>query len=217
MLTVGCCGFPVPATRYFKEFAYVEIMETHATTPGVGTVKRWKREAPEGFRFAMLAPREVGQESFRKGPVTDQALSALATVGKEISASTVIFLSPADFASTRPNKAAVKDLMTHCKTQFERVVWEPPVSWDADEADAIMKGIGVAARDPLKQGLSKARAAYYRMPGPAGHKSRYEEPAIEKLAALAAAAEHDDVTYVFANVDMFTDAKRFRRALASAR
>ncbi len=217
MLTVGCCGFPVPATRYFKEFVYVEIMETHASTPGIGTVKRWKREAPPGFRFAMLAPREVGQENFRKGPVTDQALSVLATLGKEISATTVIFLSPNELASTRPNRAAVKDLMTHCKTQFERVVWEPPLSWDADEADAIMKGIGVAARDPLKQGLSKARAAYYRMPGPAGHKSRYEDPAIEKLAALAAEAEHDDVTYVFANVDMFTDAKRFQKALASSR
>mgnify|MGYP006198623227 CR=1 FL=1 len=68
-------------------------------------------------------------------------------------------------------------------------------------------------RDPLVQGLSKRDVAYYRLHGPAGHKSRYEDPAIEKLSEIAAKAEHDVATYVFTNVDMFADAKRFKKAL----
>ena len=62
ILTIGCAGFPVPATRYFKEFLFVEVQETHVTQPGTGTIRRWRREAPPGFSFAMLAPREIGQE-----------------------------------------------------------------------------------------------------------------------------------------------------------
>ncbi len=30
MITVGCAGFPVPATRYFREFMFVEVQETRA-------------------------------------------------------------------------------------------------------------------------------------------------------------------------------------------
>ena len=64
MVTVGCAGFAVPATRYFKEYLFVEVQETHLAVPGPGTLRRWRREAPEGFEFALLGPREVGQEGF---------------------------------------------------------------------------------------------------------------------------------------------------------
>ena len=51
------------------------------------------------------------------------------------------------------------------------------------------------------------------MPGPAGHKSRYEDPAIERLAEIAKKGKHKEATYVFTNVDMFADAKRFKKAM----
>ena len=38
MITIGCAGFPVPATRYFKEFLFVEVQETHVTLPGTDCV-----------------------------------------------------------------------------------------------------------------------------------------------------------------------------------
>jgi hypothetical protein len=45
---------------------------------------------------------------------------------------------------------------------------------------------------------------------PAGHKSRYEDPAIERLAEIAHEAKNEAAHYVFTNVDMFADAKRFK-------
>lgn len=214
MIVVGCAGFPVPATRYFKEFLFVEIQETHVAPPGVGTVRRWRREAPEGFEFAMLAPREIGQEGFRGGKVTETALKNLADVGKELSATTAVFVAPAEFASSRANRTAVKEFLSSVRKKFERVVWEAPLAWDIKDADSAAADTGVVvARDPLIHGLSRSPVAYYRMPGPAGHKSRYEDPAIERLAGLARDAEHKRVTYVFTNVDMFADAKRFKKAM----
>ncbi len=214
MITIGCAGFPVPATRYFKEFLFVEVQETHVTLPGTGTIRRWRREAPEGFVFAMLAPRDIGQEGFRDGMVTETALKNLVEVGKELDASIAVFVAPPEFAANRTNKAAVKEFLTGVKKKFAHIVWEPPPAWDPEEAAALAAEAGaVASRDPLQHGTTKAAYAYYRLPGPAGHKSRYEDPAIEKLAELAKNAKNKDATYVFTNVDMFADAKRLKKSL----
>ena len=217
VMRVGCAGFPVPATRYFKEFMFCEIQETHHALPGMGTIRRWRREAPAGFEFAMLAPREIGQEGFREGKVVETALKTLLEVGKELEATTAVFVSPPELTSSRTNKAAVKDFLQSVGKKFDRVVWEAPTTWDPDDAATLAIDVKVIpARDPLAHGKLDAPVAYYRLPGPAGHKSRYEDPAIEKLAQIAKETKHKDVTYVFTNVDMFADAKRFKKAMKIA-
>jgi uncharacterized protein YecE (DUF72 family) len=216
MITIGCAGFPVPATRYFKEFLFVEVQETHVAQPGTGTIRRWRREAPAGFEFALLAPRDIGQEGFREGKVTEMALKNLVEVTKELDAQTAVFVAPPDFASSRGNKTAVKEFLAsvHGKRKFKRVVWEPPPTWDPDEAaDLAAESGATAARDPLVHGTTTAAFGYYRLPGPAGHKSRYEDPAIEKLADIAGGCRNEQAIYVFTNVDMFADAKRLKKAM----
>lgn len=214
MLTVGCAGFPVPATRYFKEFMFVEVQETHVSIPGPGTIRRWKREAPEGFRFALLGPREVGQEGFRDGKVIETALKSLDAVAEELEATTAVFMAPPEFTLNRANRGIVREFLVSIRTRYGRVIFEPAAGSDPDECDELAQEVGaIAARDPLVSGLSKRATAYYRLHGPAGRKSRYEDPAIEKLAEIAKGAKHHkDVTYVFTNVDMFADAKRFKKA-----
>ncbi|WP_438044200.1 DUF72 domain-containing protein [Sorangium sp. So ce128] len=214
MITVGCAGFPVPATRYFREFMFVEVQETHVSLPGPGTIRRWRREAPGGFRFALLGPREIGQEGFRDGKVIETALKSIEAVADELEAKLAVFVGPPEFTPTRANKAILRDFLLNVKKRFERVVFEPPPGWDLDECDELTQEVGaLAARDPLNAGLSRLKVAYYRLHGPAGHKSRYEDPAIERLAEIARGAKHDDATYVFTNVDMFADAKRFKKAM----
>jgi uncharacterized protein YecE (DUF72 family) len=216
MITIGCAGFPVPATRYFKEFLFVEVQDTHVTQPGTGTIRRWRREAPSGFSFALLAPRDIGQEGFRDGKATESALKNLAEVAKELEAQTAVFAAPPDFTSSRNNRSAVKDFLSGVtgKKKFGRIVWEPPPTWDADEARALAAECGAtAARDPLAHGTTDDAFGYYRLPGPAGHKSRYEDPAIEKLAEIALGCKNEHAIYVFTNVDMFADAKRLKKAM----
>jgi uncharacterized protein YecE (DUF72 family) len=214
MFTIGCAGFAVPATRYFKEYLFVEIQETHLAIPGQGTVRRWQREAPKGFQFALLAPKEFGQEGFREGPAVEGAMQRLTDTAKELDARTAIFLASADFANNRTNKSALKSFLTSVKKHFERVVFDAGPGWNPEDADALAEDTKtVAARDPLQHGLSKRPEAYYRLPGPAGHKSRYEDPVIDRLAEIARADMAQEATYVFTNVDMFADAKRFRKSL----
>jgi len=214
MMVVGCAGFAVPATRYFKEYFFVEVQETHLAIPGAGTLRRWRREAPADFAFALLGPREITQEGFRGGKVIETALEKLGEVAQELDARTAIFLSPPDFPQTRANRTALRDFLKDVRKRFDRVVFESGPAWKPDDADELAEDTDtLAARDPLQHGLSKRATAYYRLPGPAGHKSRYEDPAIERLADVAKTDLKQQATYVFTNVDMFADAKRFKRAV----
>lgn len=214
MITVGCAGFAVPLTRYVKEFMFVEVQETNTSTPGRGTLGRWKRQGPDGFEFALLGPREVGQEGFRDGKVVETALGMLSDVAEELGSKTVVFLAPPDFAASKTNRAVVKEFLTSVRKRFDRVVWEAPPTWDPDDAlDVALEARAVAARDPLSAGTYKSKFGYYRLPGPAGHKSRYEDPALEKLAEIVKASKHDSSVWVFTNVDMFADAKRLKKLL----
>jgi uncharacterized protein YecE (DUF72 family) len=214
MITVGCAGFAVPATRYFKEYFFVEVQETHLAVPGPGSLRRWRREAPDGFEFALLGPREVGQEGFREGKVIETALKTLSEVAQELSAKTAVFVAPPDFPHSRANRSALRDFLKSVRAQFDRVVFDPGPAWNPDDSDEVAEeSNSLAARDPLHHGLSEREAAYYRLPGPAGHKSRYEDPAIERLADIARDGTEQQATYVFTNVDMFADAKRFKKAM----
>ncbi len=213
MLTVGCAGFAVPATRYFKEYLFVEIQETNLAVPGPGTIRRWAREAPEGFEFALLGPKEIIAEGFKLGPAVDEALASLASVRDQLNATTAVFAAPPEFGPTRANKQNLKAFLEHVRSAYSRIVFEVP-GWKPDDADSLAEETdSLAARDPLQVGLSKRTHAYYRLPGPAGRKSRYEDPAIEELAEIASGGGDQIAHYVFANVDMFSDAKRFRRAM----
>jgi uncharacterized protein YecE (DUF72 family) len=214
MITVGCAGFAVPATRYFKEYDFVEIQETHRAVPGPGTIRRWRREAPQGFEFALVAPREVGADNFKPSPPVTAGLKILDDVAEQLESKLAVFLAPAEFSQSRANKSALKDFLKDVRSRFPTIVFELGPQWPADDADAVAEETDtIAARDPLLQGLSKRKVAYYRLPGPAGHKSRYEDPAIERLAEIAQSADHSSVHYVFTNVDMFADGKRFKRAM----
>jgi uncharacterized protein YecE (DUF72 family) len=126
-----------------------------------------------------------------------------------------VFVASAEFHPTRANRTVLREFLADVRTRFDTVVFEPTPEWDLDECDGLAEQVdAIVARDPLTQDVSKRKIAYYRLHGPAGHKSRYEDPAIERLAEIAREkAKHDNATYVFTNVDMFADAKRFKKAL----
>ncbi len=52
---VGCCGFPVSRSRYFKTHSLVEIQQTFYKLPSKKTLVRWRNEAPENFEFTIKA------------------------------------------------------------------------------------------------------------------------------------------------------------------
>lgn len=216
MTLIGCSGFPVPATRYLKEFALVEVADTYLGVPGPAIVRRWRREAPPGFVFTALAPREVSADNFRPGGAADAAWEGFTAVVRDLDARAIVVLSAPEMTASKVNRGAVRAF-------FERVtvgalaplVWEAPASWDLKDSEATVKDLGVlVARDPQRHpAFGKVPRAYYRLPGPAGYKSRYEDPALAAASEVVARTQAAESLAVFANVDMYADAKRLRKLL----
>jgi uncharacterized protein YecE (DUF72 family) len=206
----------VPATKYLREFNMVEIADTAIGVPGPALVRRWRREAPEGFVFTALAPRELTANAFEPTAEAESAWSAFVPVARELAAAAIVVTSPPDLAMSKKAKASAR-------TMFERLVdsatttlvWEAPPEWSLKDAEATVKDLAViVARDPLRHPpVQKAPFAYYRLPGPAGFKSRYEDPGIGAIAQALKETQADTVLCVLANQDMYSDARRVRSAV----
>lgn len=53
---VGCCGSGTTAqAKYFGLFGAIEIQTTFYQPPADAVARRWKANAPAGFRFCMKA------------------------------------------------------------------------------------------------------------------------------------------------------------------
>lgn len=216
MLHIGCSGFPVPATRYLREFMLAEIADTFLGVPGPALVRRWKREAPEGFVFTALAPREIGIDGFKPSPAADSAWESFLPVARELEAKAIVIPSNPETPPGKVHRAQARAFFEKISTEkLPVVVWDPPPTWEIKECEAAVKDLKVhVARDPLRHApFGKIARGYYRLPGPAGFKSRYEDPALDQVAEAIQSTQSAETFVVFSNVDMYADSKRLRRLL----
>lgn len=212
MLYVACSGFPVPVSRYWSLFPAVEISDTELGIPGSGTVRRWLRESPEGYAFTALAPQELGVSGFAKTKENKAVLEAFAEFAETLGARAVVFQAPEEIKPTKAAKTALKAFVSWLPGKLgaadgPRVVFDLP-SWKPAEIVAAGGKKVIAAYDPLQDEPPKDKAfAYLRLPGPAGHRSRYDEDAVEKIITVCerVKADVDEVFVVFRNIDMLAN------------
>ena len=74
----------MPVSRYWREFDAVEISDTEIAIPGAGTVRRWIREAPEGFLFTMVAPKSLSDSGFRRTKENKATCEAVAELASDL-------------------------------------------------------------------------------------------------------------------------------------
>ena len=216
MLHIGCSGFPVPATRYLREYMLTEIADTFLGVPGPALVRRWRREAPTGFVFTALAPKEMGGDGFKPGPEADAAWEAFLPVARELDAKVIAFTTAPELVSSKTLRAQVRAFFERLPlNKLPPLVWEPPPTWELKESEATVKDLGVlVARDPLRHPpFGKVPRGYYRLPGPAGYKSRYEDPALDAVADVIRNTQSAETFVLFANVDMYADSQRLRKLI----
>jgi uncharacterized protein YecE (DUF72 family) len=216
MAVVACSGFPVPVSRYFREFQGVEISETELGIPGAGTVRRWLREAPEDFVFTLLAPKDIAASGFLLNATNEKLIKEVGALCKSMKAEAVVFAAPPEFAPGRPNKAALKKFVEALPARYPKAVLSLS-GWKLADVVAAIDGKKnvVPAYDPLQDEFNpgKAELVYLRLPGPAGHRSRYDEGSLEKVVAEVKASKAKITVCVFHNVDMHANATRARELL----
>ncbi len=213
MLYVACSGFPVPVSRYWSLFPAVEISDTRLAIPGAGSVRRWLRESPDGFAFTALAPKEVGESGFKKTKDNQARIEAFAAFAEKLGARAVVFQAPEDFKASKANKAAIKAFLGWLP-KLPRIVLDLPAWKPKDVAAAAGNEPVVVAYDPLNDASPPAADfVYLRLPGPAGHRSRYDEESVEAIVAHCRSLDAEEGFCVFRNIDMQANASAVLKEL----
>jgi uncharacterized protein YecE (DUF72 family) len=208
MILVACSGFPGPVSRYWGEFPAVEITETELGIPGGGTIRRWLRESPRGFVFALRAPAELAESGFKKSNANRERLEAVFDVAHKLKAKAVVLGAPDDFKPTPTNKKKVKAFLGILpKTDVVAVVDFP--AWSPSQMQSVVGRRAVVAYDPINEKPANGAddLVYLRLDGPAGKRSRYDDDAIQTIGEHCRGLDADLVLCVFRNVDMQVNAK----------
>ncbi len=217
MRYVACSGFPVPVSRYWEEFPSVEIAETELGIPGAGTVGRWLRESPDGYGFSLLAPKVVAESGFAVTPENQAFIRGILTLAKKVNAKAVVFVGHPEWKSNRQHKVALKAFIESLPARSAVPLVIDLPFWPTDEVRAVAQGHAVhVAFDPLVDAeLPKQKLAYMRLMGPAGHRSRYDDPSLERLALCVLETAAPQAFCTFRNIDMYANGKRLLQLLKS--
>lgn len=211
---IGCSGFAGPPTRYWPLFSCVEITDTEIATPGEATVRRWLREAPKGYAFSVLAPREITQSGFAEKGKDAPRLAEVAAVAKTLNADAIVFVGAADFAPTAVHKARIAAFIEALPKGLPPAVFDLP-AFSIDEITALTDGTRtIAATHPLtRAGKPSKDLVYHRLPGPAGHRSRYDDETLERVATVVRASKARTTFCIMANIDSLTNAATLMKLL----
>src|ERR1700744_4682951 len=122
---IGCCGWTEAQTKYVRTFAAVELQTTFYPPPADSVARRWKTQAPAGFRFCMKAWQLITHTpssptyrrlksgvaesekdlfgSFRPTEQVRLAWERTREIADIIDAQAIVFQCPASFLPTREN------------------------------------------------------------------------------------------------------------------
>ncbi len=216
---VGCSGWfyrhwrgrfypeDLPVHRWFRfyaeRFPCVEINASFYRFPTPERVRGWMRGAPEGFAFAVKAPRLITHIRLMRdcARLMDELAAALAPLAEAGMLGPVLFqlpprLRPSEEALARVLDALPVDDFT-CAVEFRHPGW-----WrqETHEAFAARGAIFVTVSSPRMPGdfVATNGRAYVRMHGRPTHANRYAEA---ELAALAERLVQTEESWVFFNND----------------
>jgi uncharacterized protein YecE (DUF72 family) len=208
MISIACSGFPVPVSTYFQEFKAVEVSDTELGIPGVGTRRRWLREASPGFVFSVLAPKQIGAASFTLDAGTLQAIDAVAAFGKQLKSRALVFAASETFTPSRKTRTQLRAFAQHIATQVSTPVFDLP-AWSRKELESALGSLEAPiAFDPLAEQPDDAcQLAYLRLPGPSGYRSRYDPAALDRVVAFCKNARAKNLFVAFRNIDRFENAR----------
>jgi uncharacterized protein YecE (DUF72 family) len=189
----ACAGeFPEEGShleRFAQRLSGVEINSSFYRPHRVTTYERWARVTPEGFRFAVKAPKEITHVRRLRGveEPLERFLDEVGGLGEKLGV--LLIQLPPSLKFER--KVAEDFFRTLREWTSTAVVCEPRhVTWFSTEGERLLRDLAVsrAAADPsvvpaaaLPGGA--AETAYFRWHGsPRMYWSAYDTPAITDLA-----------------------------------
>jgi len=240
MIRIGCCGFAGARASYYGQFRLVEVQQTFYEPPCVGTVERWRAEAPADFEFTLkawqLITHEASSPTYRRlrRPLPDASRTRVGSfrptdevwrawertrdIAHALRAKVIVFQCPASFKPTRQNQANLREFFGRI-AQAQRLapaaftlVWEPRGQWADAGIAALCAELGlVHGVDPFARLPVTREWFYFRLHGLTGYTHRYSDAELERLEDMFRGFAGGYC--LFNNVAMREDAARLLRRL----
>ena len=239
-MKLGMCGFTIGAAAYFRQFRVVQVQQTFYDPPPIGTLAKWRRQAPADFEFTMkawqvithlgesptyrrlrrpMSERERAEAgAFRTNETTLAAWRATLESRDALDATAILFQCPASFRPTDDNVAAMRSFLTEIERPAGvRLLWEPRGKWPDDTVAALCRELGlIHAVDPFVRPSLTPELLYWRLHGNKSHYARYSD---DELRQIIDWLPHDPATeaYVlFNNIPRVKDVRRFEELICGA-
>lgn len=234
------CGFTIGAAAYFRQFPVVEVQQTFYDPPPLGTLEKWRRQAPAGFEFTMKAwqvithlgtsptyrrlRRQMTDEEradaggFRTNETTFAAWQVTLAAREALGATAILFQCPASFRPTDDNVAAMRDFLRRIERPKDvRLLWEPRGKWPNELVTALCRELKlVHAVDPFVRPSVTPELLYWRLHGNKTSYARYSDDELRQLISWLPTDPVVDCYVLFNNIPRVKDVQRFRELLASS-
>ncbi len=214
LIYIGCCGFAMSRSKYFKTFNVVELQETFYDPPNTERLRKLRTEAPPDFAFTMKCWQAIthplDSPSWRRSKVrldpslkdlygflrpTKEVLKAWELVvegAKALDAKVIIVQTPPSFNYNEENFKNVVDFFTAASASQFAIGWEPRGNWSLHR-ERIAEVLGrfknvIHVVDPLKQEpVTHKHVAYFRLHGLNGelnYRYRYSDEDLQALNTI---------------------------------
>ena len=235
---VGCCGWSEAQARYVVDFPAIELQTTFYQPPPVAVVKRWKSQAPAGFRFCLKAWQLITHTpasptyrrlksaidsterdlygNFRPTEQVFLAWERTREIAEILQADVILFQCPKSFLPTAENTRNLTAFFHQIERDNCILAWEPR---GEDWAGELIREICdenklIHCVDPFKSSPVFGETLYWRLHGNTGYRYRYTDKDLIELDAMLQARAHlTGPNYVmFNNMYSRQDAQRFQQA-----
>ena len=239
---VGCCGWTEAQARYVVDFATIELQTTFYQPPATAVAKRWKSQAPPGFRFCMKAwqlithtPSSPTYRRLKSGisakerefygsfQSTEQvwlAWERTREIAQILQADVVVFQCPKSFLPTRENTRNLTTFFHEVERDNRVFAWEPRgEDWRPELIrDLCAENNLVHCVDPFQSAAVFGDSLYWRLHGRTGYRYQYTDEDLIELDAKLQAREHllGPNYIMFNNIYSRQDAQRFQRRQAAS-
>ncbi|QOR94632.1 DUF72 domain-containing protein [Thermosphaera chiliense] len=237
----GCCGFPTARGKYYSVFKTVELQNTFYDLPSVEWASSIRKEAPQGFSFAVKAWQVLTHPStsptwrrMRRKPGGNpegygflkpsreniQALEKTLEVARALDAFIVVFQTPASMPFNQDVVKWVDEFFEQAVSMSGSVKygWEPRGEWArAPVLKELLSKHGVIhVTDLLKaRPVFHGGVVYTRLhglgEGEVNYSYKYTDKDLEELALILKEMNFNTAYVMFNNVSMLSDASRFKQ------
>ncbi len=239
-MKLGMCGFTIGAAAYVKQFPVVEVQQTFYDPPPLGTLEKWRAQAPPSFEFTMKAwqvithlgssatyrrlrrpfsDREREEAGgFRLNETTLAAWTATLEARDALRATAVLFQCPRSFKATEENIAAMRRFFAAIERPAGiHLLWEPRGPWPDETIEQLCGELGlIHAVDPFVRPSLTPELIYWRLHGNGSAYASYTDEELRQIIDWLPADPAVDAYVMFNNIPRVKDVKRFREMLDPA-